>query len=472
MANLGSKERPLRVVVVGSGPSGFYAAEALLKSKEITAEVDIIDRLPFPYGLVRGGVAPDHQKIKGVTKVYERTAALPGFRFFGNVKLGADIQVADLKKHYDAIIYAVGNESDRALGIPGDDLKGSVAATEFVGWYNGHPDYRELKFDLSCERVAVIGIGNVAMDVTRALANDPDELAVTDMADYAVEALRKSKVKEILVLGRRGAAQAAFSPTEIKEIAELPNADLVVRSEDAELDPISKAEYDKNATINQKKTVEFLQAQAKKGEGTLPKKVRLILCASPVEITGENGAVKAVKIEKNELYKDEKRGSIRPRGTGKTTTEEIGLILRSVGYFGVEIPGVSFDKKKGRIPNKNGRVLNTPGGEPLAGEYVVGWAKRGPSGLVGTNRACSYETVRELVADLKDKPAQGGEDRTAAAADKLIKAKQPKHIRFEDWKVLDKLELENGAKKGKVREKFTNISEALAALADARQATA
>ena len=456
-------ERQLRVVVVGSGPSGFYAAEALLKDKTTEVQVDMIDRLPTPFGLVRGGVAPDHQKIKSVVKVYERTAADTRFRFFGNVMLGRDVQVEDLKRHYDAIVYAVGCESDRNLGIPGEDFTGSHAATEFVGWYNGHPDHKDKKFDLSCERVAVVGIGNVAIDVARVLAKDPDVLANTDIAEHALEALRGSKVKEVYLLGRRGPLQSAFSPKEIVEIDELASSDLVIIPEEAALGEASQKAWDGGVDSNEKKNVEFLQEVAKRGEGTESKKVRLRFCASPVEVIGEDGKVKAVKIEKNELYEAD-GGRIRPRGTGKFETLEVGMVLRSVGYFGVKIPGVPFDEKRGGIPNDGGRVLDEPGGEVAPGEYVVGWSKRGPSGLIGNNRADSAATVEALLSDYKGRELKPCAVRSGEATQKFLMEAQPDLIRFEDWKRLDKLELERGQAKGKIREKFCDVAEMLAAL--------
>ncbi len=456
---LGTKERPLRVAVVGSGPSGFYAAESLLRQPNLSVTVDMLDRLPTPFGLVRGGVAPDHQKIKSVIAVYEKLAANPAFRFFGNVKLGRDVQVEDLKKGYDQIVYAVGNESDRKLGVPGEDLKGSHCATAFVGWYNAHPDYRGEDFDLSVDSVAVIGVGNVAMDVTRVLAKSPDDLASTDIADYALEALRKSGVKTIYLLGRRGPAQAAFSPAEIEELSELGAADLVVDPRDMELDEVSKKTL---VEPNDKKNVEFLAEQARKGEGSRSRKIRLRFLASPVELIGEGGKVTAIKIERNELVADE-RGNPKAKGTGKFETVKVGLVLRSVGYRGVPIPGVPFDTKSGHIPNKDGRVLESSTGAVKPGEYVVGWAKRGPSGLIGTNRADSVATVKSMLEDAAAKPASGpASDPSALPA--LLAQRGIRPISFADWKKLDAMELERGRAKGKCRDKFCDVGEMVKAL--------
>ncbi len=451
----------LRVAVIGSGPSGFKAAEALLMQTEVPVQVDLFDRLPTPYGLVRGGVAPDHQKIKGVIAVYEKIAQLPGFRFFGNVKLGETIQIEDLKARYHQIVYAVGAESDRKMGIPGEDSMGSHSATAFVGWYNGHPDFREEKFDLSVESVAVVGIGNVAMDVSRILAEDADILAKTDIADYALEALRKSRVKTIYLLGRRGPSQAAYSPAEIKEIGSLSVADLVVDSREVELDEVSRADY---ADPENKKNVDYVQERAKFGEGTKSKKVRLRFCASPVEIISENGRVAALKIEKNVLVSDE-NGKAKAKGTGQFETLPVGLVFRSVGYRGIPLMGVPFDSRAGKIPNEEGRVVASDSKKVCAGEYVVGWAKRGPSGLIGTNRADSVSVVKNMIVDAK--AGKFGWDVAHPephSIEDFLKRAHSRPVSFADWKKIDQMELEGGRRKGKIREKFSRVADMLGAL--------
>jgi ferredoxin--NADP+ reductase len=464
MSSPGTPERPLTVAVVGAGPSGFYAVEALLKAPGLSVRVDLFDRLPTPYGLVRGGVAPDHQKIKSVTVVYEKTALDPRVRFFGNVKLGRELTVDELRARYDKIIYAVGCESDRHMEIPGESLAGSHSATEFVGWYNGHPDHRHRDFDLSCGAVAVVGVGNVAMDVTRILACDPESLVKTDITDRALDALRKSGVKTVWLLGRRGPAEAAYSPAEIEEIGELSAADLVVEAAETFVDDVSSGEL---ADPVVKKKVEYVQAHAALAEGSKPKKVRLRFRASPAEIVGESGRVKALRIEKNKLVADGK-GGVKSVGTGEFETLPVGLVLRSVGYRGIPIPGVPFDEKAGRIANAAGRVTAGAGGAPLAGEYVVGWAKRGPSGLIGTNRADSVATVSLMLEDWK---AGKFPDRAVDAAPdsivKLLAAKGAAPIAFSQWKALDKLELAAGAARGKIREKFTRVEDMIAALGSA-----
>lgn len=451
-------QKPLRVAVIGSGPSGFYAAEALLKQNEVPVQVDLFDRLPTPYGLVRGGVAPDHQKIKGVIAVYEKIAQLPGCRFFGNVKLGENIQIADLKTHYHTIVYAVGAESDRKMGIPGEDAEGSHSATAFVGWYNGHPDFTQEKFNLSVENVAVVGIGNVAMDVTRILAEDTSLLAKTDIAGYALEALKESRVKTIYLFGRRGPAQAAYSPTEIHELGSLSSADLVIDPQESELDDVSKADY---VDPENKKNVDYVQAHAKLGDGTHTKKIRLRFCVSPVEVLTENGRVKAIKIEKNVLVPDEK-GKAKAQGTGQFEIIPVGMIFRSVGYRGIPVPGVSFDPRAGKIPNVDGRVVSSDWKSVCVGEYVVGWAKRGPSGLIGTNRADSVATVKNMIADAKaGKFGWNASHVNPESIEGFLKERKIRFIQFSDWKKIDQFEIEKGRLKGKIREKFSRVSEML-----------
>ncbi|MBI4371781.1 MAG: NADP oxidoreductase [Elusimicrobia bacterium] len=452
---------PLPVAIVGAGPSGFYAAEALLKALGPAVRLDLFDRLPTPFGLVRGGVAPDHQKIKSVAAVYERAAADPRVRFFGNVKLGRDLSADDLRARYRFIVYAVGCESDRHMGVPGEEAAGVHSATEFVGWYNGHPDHRDRAFDLSCEAAAVVGIGNVAMDVTRLLSCDPESLAATDIADDALAALRASRVRTIWLLGRRGPAEAAYSPAEIEEIGGLPTADLVADRAEAVVDAVSQGAL---ADPVVKKKVDYIQARARLGEGSKSRKVRLRFRVSPAEVIRENGRVAALRVEKNRLAADE-RGRVKSVGTGEFETLAVGLVLRSVGYRGVPLPGVPFDERAGHIPHADGRVLAAPGGTALPGEYVVGWAKRGPSGLIGTNRADSAATVQSLLADLKVGNGTGAADLAADSTPKRLAEGGAKPVSFADWRKLDQIERANGAARGKIRAKFTRVEDMLAALA-------
>lgn len=464
MTQLGTADAPLRVAIIGSGPSGFYAAEFLQKQKDLTVEIDMFDRLPTPFGLVRGGVAPDHPKIKSVTKVYDRIAAKDDFRFFGHVELGKDITRADLANHYHAIVYAVGAQTDKKLGIPGEDLPGSHAATEFVGWYNGHPDYRDLEFDLTQESVAVIGVGNVAMDVTRILARSQAELKVTDITDYAMDALRDSNVKEIYVLGRRGPAQAAFTNPEIKELGEMEEADIIVAPEQVELDEHSKA-YLTGGQADKKdvRNVEILREYSQREPEGKPKKIIMRFLTSPVEIIGTD-KVEAIKVVKNELYVNES-GTIRPRATEEFETIPVGLVFRSVGYRGVPLPDVPFYDRWGTIPNDHGRVLTEhEGDEQVIGDYVVGWIKRGPSGIIGTNKPDSIETMKMLLEDLEADKLLSPANPSRDAVEALLKENNVNYVTFEDWQIIDQIEVERGEAQGRPRIKFGKIADMLDAL--------
>lgn len=465
MSQPGTPERPLRVAIVGSGPSGFYAAAALLDdrkgaSKEHTVEVDLFDRLPTPFGLVRGGVAPDHQKIKNVVRAYNKTAAHPGFRFFGNVRIGEDISVEELRGHYDQVCFAIGCEGSRKLGIEGEDLDGSHSATEFVGWYNAHPDYVDHTFDLGTKAVVVVGVGNVSMDVTRVIAQDPDRLHPTDIADHALAALRDKGVTDVYVLGRRGPAQAAFSPGEIKEIGELEGVDLILPERSYVLDPISAAAFEQDADKQTRKNVEYLAERGAEEPEGHPMRVHLLMCTSPVEVLGEGGKMTGVRCEINELYLTDD-GRIRPRGTGQTFELEAGLMFRSVGYKGKPLPGLPFDDWKGTIPNEGGRIVDGDG-TPIHGLYVVGWAKRGPSGLIGTNRADSVATVDQMIADLPS--LADAPQRSAEQAMAMVDEKAPGHTTWADWETLDAAEVANGEASGRVRVKFPTVEAMLTAL--------
>ena len=393
---IGTNEHPLRVAIVGSGPAGFYAAGHLLKAKshpDLCVQVDMFDRLPTPWGLVRAGVAPDHPNIKAVSRVYEKTAEHPEFRFYGNVELGRDLSHDDLTARYHAVVYAVGAQTDRRMGIPGEDLPGSWAATEFVAWYNGHPDFTELEFDLSAERAVVVGNGNVAADVARMLALTREELAQTDVADHALDVLADSNVREIVVLGRRGPAQAAFTNPELLELGEMTDADVFVDPGDAELDPLSKAFIESEAAhATTKKNVDILSGYA--AREPLGKRRRIVLrfLVSPVEILGSE-RVEGIRIVHNELAQGED-GALRPRATDITEELDCGLVFRSIGYQGTRIPGVPFDERSCTIPHERGRILER------SGEYAVGWIKRGPTGIIGTNKRDAQETVDALLEDL------------------------------------------------------------------------
>lgn len=457
----GTPENPARIAIIGSGPAGFYTAEHLLKSEEATCEVDIFDRLPTPYGLVRAGVAPDHPKIKSVTRVYERTAARDGFRYFGAVEIGKDITLEDLKQRYHAIVLAYGTSTDRKLGIPGEDLPGSHAATEFVNWYNAHPDFADREFDLSAKRAVVIGNGNVAADVARMLALTKAELSETDTADHAIEALPSSKLEEIVVLGRRGPAQAAFTNPELRELSEMVEADLIIDPAEAELDPASRDSLDSDdGDPTNRRNVEMIEEFAGRQPEGKPKRIVLRFCASPVEIQGD-GKVEKLVIAKNELTSDGHR--ISAKDTGEREEIECGLIFRSIGYRGVPMEGVPFDEERGTISNDGGRVTEVDSGEQVPGLYTVGWIKRGPSGVIGTNKKDAQETADNLVADIvagKLPEAEMAGD--ADATPSLLAERKPDAIGFDQWQKIDAAEIANGEPQGRPRVKFTSITEMLA----------
>src|SRR5512132_1586518 len=334
-SSFGTTDPRMRVAIIGSGPAGFYAAEALLKRTDTTVDVDLFDRLPTPYGLVRGGVAPDHPKIKTVTRVFASTAARPTFRFLGNVQLGRDIRVEDLRKQYHQILYATGNEADRRLGIPGEGILRCTPAAVFVGWYNGHPDYRKAQFDLSVRRVAVVGNGNVALDVARILLRTPAELERTDIAAHALEALRASQVREVYLLGRRGPAQASFTPAELKELGLLEEADPIVDPADLPTDTAPDA----------KENLELLRAFAARTPRPGAKKLYLRFLLSPTEILGDiGGRVAGARLERNRL-ETRPDGSVAARGTGETEVLPVDMVLPAIGFAADRIPGVPYDAK-------------------------------------------------------------------------------------------------------------------------------
>ncbi len=461
---------PIRIAVIGSGPAGFYAAGHLLKDAEAGIEVDMIERLPTPWGLVRSGVAPDHPKIKSVTRVYEKTAAHPRFRYFGNVTFGEHVSHEDLLEHYHAIVYATGSPVDRPLGIPGEELHGSHAATEFVGWYNGHPDHTGLEVDLeSSERAVVIGNGNVAIDVARMLVLSTEELAPTDTADHALEVLARSGVQEVLVVGRRGPAQAAFTNPELLELGELTDADVLVDAEELER---ALAVHDEAAEqdITSRRNVEILREYAQRTPTPGRKRVVLRFLLSPAELTaGEDGALAAVELVRNELVADES-GALRAQATEERETIPAGLVFRAIGYRGIPLPGVPFDERRGVIPNEGGRIVHADSGERQAGEYVVGWIKRGPSGVIGTNKKDAQETVDAILADLGASARANGTGAGAVltpsspdgeALERLLRERQPDVVTYEGWSEIDRHERALGEQSGRPRVKLTRIEQML-----------
>ena len=458
MPSLGTADRPLRVAVVGAGPAGLYATEALVKKPDLVTEVDVFERFPTPFGLVRDGVAPDHQSIKAVARVLERVLADPRVRLFGNVTYGVDLPHRDLKRHYDQILYAVGAQADRRMSIPGEDLPNSHPAIAFVGWYNGHPDYRDLPVDLAGERVVVVGNGNVAMDVARILATAPEELATTDIADHALATLRASRVREVVVLGRRGAAQASFTTPELKELGKLDGVDVAVDPANIELDPASRTvvEEDRTARANLK----ILREYAARDHGDGQRRVVLRFLASPAELVGHRGRITGLRVERNELVVDA-YGGLRSKGTGQFDLIETGLVVRSIGYRTVPIEGVPFDPATSTVSNIAGQVVHPSTGEAVAGEYVVGWAKRGPTGRIGNNKADAISTVEVMVADLPDLKGVRDDQRDPSRIEAVLRRRGIDYTTYQGWRILDGHELALGASQGRPRVKVCSVPEML-----------
>jgi ferredoxin/flavodoxin---NADP+ reductase len=459
-----STMRP-RVAIVGAGPAGAFAAATLLRARG-DADIDFLERLPTPWGLLRGGVAPDHQEIKRLEATFDRETLANGCRFLGNVEVGVDVSHAELTRHYDAVIYATGAQTDKSLGIPGEDLPGSWAATEFVAWYNGHPDYRDLEFDLSARRAVVIGNGNVAADVTRILTLGADELGRTDIADHALRALAASGIEEVVVLGRRGPAQAAFTSAELRELGNLPGVDVAVDPAEIELDPVSLRWLAEEGTFTARKNVELLRGFAARPASVIApaegrRRIVLRFLRSPVAIRGE-GRVEAVDIAPNELVRAED-GALRARRLGDDAeTIECGLVLRSVGYRAVPLPDVPFDERHFVLPNVRGRVLGADG-EPLVGAYAVGWIKRGPTGILGTNKRDAVETVSCLVEDLAAGALPRPEAPEREAIDALLAERKPGVVTVEGWRAIDGRERALGADAQRPRVKLASRDELLAA---------
>jgi ferredoxin/flavodoxin---NADP+ reductase len=450
---------PPRVAIVGAGPAGAFAAAALLRSHG-DAEIDLFERLPTPWGLLRGGVAPDHQEIKQLEETFDRDTLGRGCRFLGNIEVGADLSHEELMRHYTAVIYATGAQTDKSLGIPGEELAGSWAATEFVAWYNGHPDYRELEFDLSAERAVVIGNGNVAADVTRVLALSPAELERTDVADHALEALRESRVREVVVVGRRGPAQAAFTSAELRELGNLEGVDVRVDPAEVELDPVSSRWLAEEGTFTARKNVQLLREFAARPErADARRRIELRFLRSPVEIRGE-GRVESIDLRRNEIVRSDD-GALRARTLDEEVeTIECGLVLRSVGYRAVPLPDVPFDERYFVLPNERGRVL-TSDGEPLPGVYAVGWIKRGPTGILGTNKRDAEETIRCLIEDLRSGALPA--PREPGPIDALLAERKPDLVTVEGWRAIDAAELESGRSQERPRVKLPSREELLAA---------
>jgi ferredoxin--NADP+ reductase len=464
MAQPGTESQPLRVAIIGAGPAGFYAADHLFKQPGLMAQIEMFDSLPTPYGLVRLGVAPDHQKIKSVVTLFDTVAENPRFRFYGNVEFGRHLHRTDLRQYYHQIIYATGAQTDRRMNILGEDLRGSYPATEFVAWYNGHPDFRDHHFDLSHQRAAVVGMGNVALDVARILCRLPNELAKTDMADHAIAALSQSRVREVYMLGRRGPAQAAFTLPELKELGQLTHLDIMTLPTEVQLDPLSRAHLERSSDRSTWKKVEILQGFAH--HPPTDKLYRLVIrfLVSPVEIIGDAaGQVKAIRLVKNELV-ETPTGQLKPQPTDQFEELPVDLVFRSVGYQGVPLPGVPFDPNAGVILNERGRVLNPETQQPEVGEYTAGWIKRGPTGVIGTNKPDAAETVASMMADLVDGRCLAPAHPQPTAIAELVRQRQPHFFSYDDWLRLNEIEIIKGKEMNRPRVKFTRINDMLAAL--------
>ncbi len=447
--------QPLRVAIIGSGPAAFYVAERLLKVVEGGVSIDMFERLPAPFGLVRYGVAPDHQKIKQVVRVFDRVAQNESFRFFGNVEYGKHVELEDIRRHYHQVCFATGAQTDRELGIPGEDLERSHPATEFVAWYNGHPDFRHCRFDLSAERVAVVGVGNVAVDVARILCRTPDELARTDIADYALEALRESKVREVIMLGRRGPAQAAFTNPEVRELGQLEGADALAMANEVALDPLSQRMVGGTADRDLTRKLEILQHIAATPPQGKPRRLILRFLVSPAALLDDGaGGVGGMRVVRNRLEQDGDR--LRAVGTDIHQDLPVDMVFRSVGYRGVPLAGVPFDDRRGIVPNDGGRVTGHDGNH-LPGMYVCGWIKRGPSGVIGTNKPDGKATADAMIEDAATGHAFTPSAADPASAASLIGERQPQVIDYHDWQLLDAIEVERGELAGRPRVKFTDL---------------
>ena len=446
----------MRIAIIGSGPAGFYAAEALLKRTDTVVDVDMFERLPTPYGLVRGGVAPDHEKIKTVARVFAATAARPSFRFLGNVRLGTDVTVEELRRHYDQIVYATGNEADRRLGIPGEGMTRCTPATVFVGWYNGHPDYREAKIDLSVSRVAVVGNGNVAVDAARILLRTPAELEKTDIAAHALDVLRASRVREVFLLGRRGPAEAAFSPAELKELGTMEAADPIIAA--SELAGCAEAA----GNTDKDKNLRLLRAFAAHAPRANSKRLHLRFLVSPTEVIADaEGKVAGLALEKNRL-ETRSDGTLAARGTGEIEMLEVGMVLPAIGYAAERIAGVPFDEKARVIANEDGRVVDAQSRAVIANEYVVGWARTGAQGLIGAHKRDSGHVVKHMIADGAGLAARSLPERDAILG--LLRERGTQPVSFKDWKQLDEVEVVRGARRGAPRDKLVDVAAMLEVL--------
>ncbi|NMD61415.1 UNVERIFIED_ORG: ferredoxin--NADP+ reductase [Nocardia globerula] len=443
----------MRVAIVGSGPAAFYAASELIALRGV--QVDMFERLLTPYGLVRSGVAPDHPGTKAVTDIFRTLERRRNFRLHLGVQIGEDLTHDELVAHNHAVIYAVGASSDRRLGIEGEDLPGSHTATEFVGWYNGHPDYADRTYDLSGERAVIVGNGNVALDVARILLTDPDELDRTDIADHALEVLRNSSIREVVVLGRRGVAQSGYTNPEMMALRHLPGVDLVIDPDEAQIDEVTQAILDSPDTES---SVKAKIALARKVADAQPagqsKRLVLRYLTSPTEISGAE-RVETVTITRNRLEQTAE-GTVIAVPTDSTEVIEASMVLRAVGYRGVPVPGVPFDDARGVISNLEGRVVPLGSEDPIHGVYATGWVKRGPSGVIGTNKKCAADTVDLLLQDYVA-GALPSPQIDAESFAKLVSGRAPDVVDFAGWSLIDKAERAAGKPRNRPRVKFVDV---------------
>jgi ferredoxin--NADP+ reductase len=448
--------RPYHLAIVGSGPSGYFAAASLLKfaddANDNDVRIDMLEMLPTPGGLVRSGVAPDHPKIKSISAKFEKTAEDSRFRFFGNIRIGEDVHAAELSERYDAVIYAIGTQSDRPLGIPGEELQGSVAAVDFVGWYNAHPHFKDIAPDLSSGRAVVVGNGNVALDVARILVSEPDKLAVTDIAGHALDALAPCGMQEVVVVGRRGPLQAPFTTLELRELADLEAmADVDVIVDPADLADISDDDLEK-AGKTVKNNIKVLRGYAEKEPRGAKRRIVFRFRTSPIEIKGD-GQVESITLGRNELIND--GGRAVAKDTGVREELPVRLVVRAVGYRGVPTPGLPFDEQAGTIPHTDGRI------DGSHNEYVVGWIKRGPSGVIGSNKKDSAHTVETLLADLGKATLSDFADDHSSALMEWLSSRQPRLVTDAHWKLIDEHERAAGDRVGRPRMKLTSVAELL-----------
>lgn len=450
----------LRVAIVGTGPAGFYAAEHLLNRKDVAVEVEMFDRLPTPFGLVRAGVAPDHPQTKRAARLFEWTAGRPGLRLHLNVEIGIHLSHQELLEHHHAVVYAVGATIDRALGIPGETLPGSHGAGEFVGWYNGHPDHRARRFDLSGRRAVIIGNGNVALDVARILVQPAAKLAATDIADHALSALKDSNIDELVLVARRGPAQAAFTSPELLALGDLPDVDVVIDPPDAVDDElIMGSSVSDGLPYSTRLKCSILREFASRTTSSRRKRIVLKFLCAPLEIVGVR-RVEGIRVVRNELSYNAD-GDVAVRPTADTEVLQTGLVLRSIGYRGHALAGLPFDHGTGVIANVAGRVTDPSSGQPLAGVYTAGWVKRGPSGVIGTNKRCSLQTVELLVDDYAARrlPSPTG---SAQGLDELINRRQPAQVDITGWRRIDAFERRSGRAAGRPRVKLASFEQMLA----------